>query len=111
MSKSAFTYRMTAGDDKIRWALVYVIFALSEVLAVMHAYKSYSHTSDLFAYVLPLLCTMPITAARMTLKTLKTKPVIETDSLLQLEISMRLWMLVLSSYTLFVFAVVANGAK
>ncbi len=101
---------MTEGDDKVRWALAYVEFGLSEVLAVITAYKLPSHNSTGYlAYALPLLVLVPIFAARTALTALKRNPAIETDFALRLHISMRLWMVVVASYTLFIFAEISQS--
>ena len=110
MFKSVFTIVMTESNDKTRWALAYVLFAVSEGLAAIHAYKSPSHNA-IGAYLLLLLALLPLLSARATLTVLKRNPAIQADSELRLNISMRLWTLVVISYTLFVFAVEVSGAK
>jgi disulfide bond formation protein DsbB len=101
---------MTESDDKTRWALAYVLFGLSEVLAVIHAHKSPSQNGiGYLAYGLPLVVLLPIFSARTTLKVLRQNPAIQADSVLRLNISMRVWNLVVFSYCLFVFAIALRG--
>jgi hypothetical protein len=102
MPKSIFTNVLTESTDKSRWTLAYALFAVSEGLAVIHAYKSPSRDAG-GAYLLLLLLVLPLLSARATLTALKRNPAIRADSALRLSISMRLWTLVVISYTLFFF--------
>lgn len=112
MVKGLFTNVMTEGDDKTRWVLAYALFGLCEVFAVIHAYKSLGHNVvGYFAYGLPILVLLPIFSARTTMIALKRNPIIQTDSALRRDISLRLWMLVVVSYTLFIFAVEVGGTR
>ena len=104
MPKSIFTNVLTESNDKARWALAYVLFAVSEGLAVIHAYKSPSRTA-IGAYLLVFLLLLPLLSARATLTVLKRNPAIQADLALRLSISMRLWTLVVISYTLFFFTI------
>ena len=103
---------MTESDDKTRWILAYVLFGVCEVLAVIHAYQSFGHgVLSYLSFGLPLLVLVPIFSARTALTVFKRNAAIQADSALRLDISMRLFSLVVASYTLFVFAITMNGTR
>jgi hypothetical protein len=112
MLKDIFTNVMTESDDKTRWFMAYALFALSEVLAVIHAYQSLGHSVlGYLSFGLPLLVFVPIFSARTALKVFNRNPAIQSDSALRLDISMRLFTLVVFSYGLFIFTIEVAGTK
>ncbi len=112
MLKEIFTNVMTESDDKTRWIMAYVLFGLCEVLAVIHAYQSLGHTVlGYLSFGLPLLVLVPIFSARTLLTIFKRNPAIQADSAFRLDISARLFTLVVLSYVLFIFALEVSGTK
>jgi hypothetical protein len=107
-----FTNVMTESDDRARWALAYIEFGLSEVLAVITAYRLPNHNAiGYLAYGLPLFVLVPIVSAQRALTAFKRNPASQNDSVLLLHIYMQLWMVVVASYTLFIFTVAVCGAR
>jgi len=103
---------MTQSDDKTRWILAYILFAVSEALAVGYSYKSIGHTDlGYFSFALIFVAVIPIFSARTTLSLYRKNPTIQTDATLFLDLSFRLWSLVIAAYTLFMFAVIVSGQK
>ncbi len=112
MFKEIFTNVMTESDDKTRWIMAYVLSGLCEVLAVIHAYQSFGHSVlSYLSFGLPLLVLLPIFSARTALTVFKRNAAIQADSTLRLDISMRLFSLVVASYTLFILALETSGTK
>jgi hypothetical protein len=103
---------MTESDDKTRWIMAYVLFGLCEVLAVIHAYQSFGHSVlSYLSFGLPLLVLLPIFSARTALTVIKRNAAIQADSVLRLDISMRLFTLVVFSYVLFIVGIEVAGTK
>jgi hypothetical protein len=101
---------MTQSDDKTRWILAYVLFAVSEVLAAFHSYQSIGRSAiGYLSYGLIFVALIPIFSARATLSIYRKNPTIQTDSTLLLDLSFRLWSLVIASYTLFLFALIVTS--
>ncbi len=112
MFKEIFTNVMTESDDKTRWIMAYVLFGLCEVLAVIHAYQSFGHSVlSYLSFGLPLLVLLPIFSARTALTVIKRNAAIQADSVLRLDISMRLFTLVVFSYVLFIVGIEVAGTK
>ncbi len=112
MFKEIFTNVMTESDDKTRWIMAYVLFGLCEVLAVIHAYQSFGHSvMSYLSFGLPLLVLLPIFSARTALTVIKRNAAIQADSVLRLDISMRLFTLVVFSYVLFIVGIEVAGTK
>lgn len=79
MFTSMFTNVMTESDARARWALAYIEFGLSEVLAVITAYRLPNHNAiGYLAYGLPLFVLVPIVSAQRALTAFKRNRQVRT---------------------------------
>jgi hypothetical protein len=104
---------LTESDDKTRWILAYVLFAVAEVLAFISALQADGHNHLRFhlSFVLPFLGLLPLVMARKTLSVYKNKPSLQMDSDLVLDISFRLCSLVIFAYVLLIAALSVTNLK
>jgi len=101
---------MTPSDDKTRWIMAYVLFSLSEVLACIYSYQSIGRNAiGYLSFGLILVAVLPIVSARTTLTIYRKNPTIGSDPALLMDLSFRLWVLVIAAYSLFIFAVTVSG--
>jgi hypothetical protein len=103
---------MTESDDKTRWVVAYVLFAIAELLAFGAAYEANRHNALwYFSYVLPLISIIPIVSSRSTISFYKKKFDSKVDSALLLDLSFRLWTIVILSYVILMMAIVVSGRR
>jgi hypothetical protein len=103
---------MTESDDKTRWVVAYVLFAIAELLAFGAAYEANGHNAlGYFSYVLPLISIIPIVSSRSTISFYKKKFDSKVDSALLLDLSFRLWTIVILSYVILMMAIVVSGRR
>jgi len=106
------TNTMTESNDKTRWVLAYVLFAVAEALSLVTAYQANGHNAlGYLSYGLPFIAIIPILSARSTLSMYKKKLDSKIDSSLRLDLSFRFWSLVVWSYGILVMAIVVTNRK
>ena len=106
-------HSMTESDDQARWILAYVLFGVAEILALITAYQSDGHNALIFhlSYVLPFIAILPLFLIRKTLSLYRSNAVLQLNSDLRLDISFRLWSVVIFSYVMLIAALGVTNLK
>jgi hypothetical protein len=107
-----FTNVMTESDDKTRWVLAYILFALAETLSLIAAYRAIGHNAlGYLSFTLPFIAIIPIVSSRSTLSFYKKKFDSQIDPDLRLDISFRLWNMAIWSYGILIMALAVTNRK
>ena len=104
---------LTESDDKTRWILAYVMFAVAEICASIVAWQTdgHNHLSFHLSFGLPFIGLLPLVIARKALSVYNKNPSFQIDPDLRLDVSFRLWLLVTLSYGLLIIALVVTNLK
>ncbi len=106
-------HSMTESDDKTRWILAYVLFGVAEITACVSAYEADGRNHLMFhlSYALPFLAVLPLFLARKTLTLYGSKTPFEQNLDFRLDVSFRLWQLVIFSYVLLIAALSVGNLR